>query len=429
MEHITMSRKEREQLIVFEQIKTGVVTRVEAAARLSFSDRWIRKKYKRYVSDGATGLVHRNRTRVSHKRWNEDDKTCALELLSGEWHGFGPTFASEKLEELKGIKVSKETLRNAMISAGLWQAKRKRIKHRKRRERRAMFGMMVQLDGSPHDWFEGRGPECRLLVFIDDATSKLLWLEFVTSESNLEVIRSTKRYIQHYGRPHEFYVDHGSVFHVNLNNDEHDKITQWERIIDELSIKVNHAHSPQAKGRVERANKTLQDRLIKEMRLAGVSSMEQANKFVSDSHFIDKHNDKFARPAAITGDAHRSTQTYNLGDYFYLKAQRVLTNDYTITFNKRIFQLGRQQQTIIRPKNTIVVRTQLDGSITLYIRNTKLNFQELYAKPVKIVEPRSIRLPIPRKVHENSRLWASGLPCVESRMKTASPAAEVLKRN
>jgi hypothetical protein len=409
MGHITMSRKEREQLVVFEQIKTGAVTRVEAAVRLKMSERWVRKKYKRYVVSGVPGLIHRNRSRASTKRWNETDKACAVELLSGEWQGFGPTFATEKLEELKDIKVSKETLRKAMISAGLWQAKRRRVKHRKRRERRPMFGMMVQLDGSPHDWFEGRGPECRLLVFIDDATSKLLWLEFVNSESNLEVIRATKRYIQIYGRPHELYVDHGGVFHVNLNNAEHDKKTQWERIMGELDITVIHAHSPQAKGRVERANGTLQDRLIKEMRLAGVSSMEEANRFVADSNFIGKHNDKFARPAAVAGDAHRSIQCYDLDDYFYLRDERVLANDYTIQFEKRIFQLVHQQPTIVRPKDRIIVRTLLDDTtIQLFIRKTKLNFKELNAKPVKIIIPKEIKLPVPRKVHENSRKWVSG---------------------
>jgi hypothetical protein len=240
-----------------------------------------------------------------------------------------------------------------MIRAGIWEGRKSRTKHRKKRERRSMRGIMIQLDGSPHDWFEGRGPKCTLLVFIDDATSQLLWLEFARSENESDVMRATRNYINRHGIPHEFYVDFGSVFSVNTNNPERDKKTQWERAVEELSIKVIHAHSPQAKGRVEKANDTLQDRLVKEMRLAGISSIEDANGFLREDYFIPKHNERFAVAPAQTGDAHRPLIGYDLDIIFCSRETRVLANDHTIVFNKRIFQLDRQQRTIIRPRDLI----------------------------------------------------------------------------
>jgi hypothetical protein len=264
---------------------------------------------------------------------------------------------------------------------------------------------MVQLDGSTHDWFEGRAPKCTLLVFIDDATSKLLWLEFVKSESHIGVMKATRNYMTTHGIPCSFYVDFGSVFSVNLNNPERDKKTQWERVVAELSVEVLHAHSPQAKGRVERSNRTLQDRLIKEMRLAGVSSAEAANQFVRESDFISKHNQRFAIRPAQDGDAHKPTELHNLDDVFCLKEERILANDYTISHNKRILQLGAQQPTIIRPKNTITVKTYLDGSTRLLVRNAELVFSEINARKSKPIQPKTNT----HVVHENSRRWVSGL--------------------
>ena len=171
MGYITMNRKELEQVQIFELIKQGKITQVEGAARLRISDRWVRTKVKRYYQFGERGLVHGNRGKSSSKRWDQQQEKLLIELLQGDWHGFGPTFAAEKLEELHSIKVSREVVRKAMIRANIWQPKQKRSRHRKRRERKPMLGLMIQVDGSPHDWFEGRAGKCTLLVFIDDATS------------------------------------------------------------------------------------------------------------------------------------------------------------------------------------------------------------------------------------------------------------------
>ena len=206
MEYITMSKREREQLIVFERLKKAEISQIEAALRLGLSTRWVRKKYRRYKEFGDIGLIHGNRGRTSKKRWNEQERALALDLLMNhpKWHEFGPTFAVEKLWEREGIKVSKEALRKAMIGAGInYKRRKKRGKtHRKRRERKERVGIMIQLDGSPHDWFEGRAPWCTLLVFIDDATSRIQWLEFVKSESRIDVLRATKNYVLQHGIPH-----------------------------------------------------------------------------------------------------------------------------------------------------------------------------------------------------------------------------------
>jgi len=414
MEELIMSKKEREQLIVFEQLKNGEITQLVGAYKLGVTVRWVRKKFKRYLDEGVAGLVHKNRGRDSKKRWNEGEKKLAIDLLKSEWHGFGPTFTAEKLLELHDIKVSRETVRIAMINSGLWNGKKKRSTHRKRRQRRDMLGLMVQLDGSPHDWFEGRAPKCTLLVFIDDATSTILWLEFAESESCQSIMQATKNYIEQHGRPGCFYVDHGSSFHVNLNNKEHLRLSQWERALSELAIEVIHAHSPQAKGRVERANQTMQDRLIKEMRIASISSIKDANIFLRQSDFIAKHNKKFAIAPQQKGDAHRTIDGYNLNSIFCIKETRKLANDNTIQYEKRIFQLDSEQRTIIRPGDEITVSKQLDGQIVLLIRKTLINFIELKTRPAK---PEKIYLtPNPRKMHENSRRFGSGLPPIPHKL-------------
>ncbi len=405
MEHIIMNRKEREQVKIFEQIKQGSINKTEAAARLRISVRWVRKKIKRYIKQGDLGIVHKSRGKTSNRCLNKESEKLLIELLGAEWKGFRPTFAAEKLEENYKIKVSKETVRTIMIKKGFWQPKRQRVLHRARRERKSMLGIMIQLDGSSHDWFEGRGPKCTLLVFIDDATSKILWLEFATGESVEALMQATKNYVEKNGIPQSFYTDHGSVFHVNLNNEEDYKKTQWEQAVALLGIKVNHANSPQAKGRVERCNRTLQDRLIKEMRLEKISSIEVANNFLLTSHFIEKHNKKFSVEPTQLGNAHKSIDGYDLNDVFCIREKRILANDFTIVYNKQIFQLLKQQKTILRPKDEIVVCIDLNGVIWLQIRKTKLDFIKLESKPLK--EERFYKQP--SKPSENSKRWVSGL--------------------
>jgi hypothetical protein len=413
MDKFIMSKKELKQVVVFSELEIGKITQIEAARRLNITERWVREKYKRYRKLGEKGLIHRNRGNPSTKRWDAKERNFMVSLIENEWAGFGPTFAAEKLWEMYSIKVCKEVVRQTMIAEGLWRPKERKRKHRKRRERRPMLGLFTQLDGSPHDWFEGRGPICTLLVFIDDATSKILWLEFAQSESYFGIMQATKNYVEHYGIPHEFYVDHGSVFRVNLNNPEHIKRTQWERAVGTLGIKVSHAHSPQAKGRVERCNGTMQDRLVKEMRLAQVSSIEEANQFLRKTDFIAQHNQRFAVPAHQEGDAHMPVLNRDLGDVFCLKEERILMNDYTISFDTRIFQLTKTLS--VRPKDRITVNVHLDNSITLTIRKVNLEYTEIACRPDK-KQPAKEKMQAhrPCKPNENSKRWVNGLPAVYS---------------
>ncbi len=423
-DNVTMNKMEREQLFVFRLLMDGKIKQTEAAARLNLSTRWVRKKLKRYKELGDAGLVHRGRFRQSKRRWNSDQEELSIDLLKTTWQGFGPTYAAEKLKELYGIKVSGETLRKRMSRAGLWEPKQQRSKHRARRDRSPMIGMMVQLDGSPHDWFEGRAPSCTLLVFIDDATSQILWLQFVKSESVEALMRSTKNFIERHGIPGTFYTDHGSVFHVNLNNQEGEKKTQWGLACEELGIQVIHAHSPQAKGRVERCNRTLQDRLVKEMRIANISSMEAANNFVQTRGFIKNHNRAFAVSPAQNGSAFRDHQGYDLADVFTTKEVRTLANDFTIAYNKRILQLKGQQKTCLRPKDVIIIKTSLSGAISLWMRKTELVFEEIATKPKPLTQKEPPAVRILHKPNINSRRWVAGLPPLQSRVKPASPAVK-----
>ena len=258
MEIITMSKKEINQIKILEENILGQITQITAAKKLGLTDRQIRNKLYRYKKYGPEGLIHKNRGRSSPNKWCKKERNHSISLLRNEFVGFGPTLASEKLKEFEGIIISKETLRREMIKEGLWMPKNRKPKYRSQRPRKLCFGEMIQLDGSPHDWFEGRAPKCTLLVFIDDATSAILWLEFVTGETTTESLVAAKSYMEKYGRPMSLYVDYGSVWSVNTNNPDREKITQFERVMKELGIEVIHARSPQAKGRVERANKTLQ---------------------------------------------------------------------------------------------------------------------------------------------------------------------------
>lgn len=385
MGNFIMSKKEREQIYIFNKLANKEISQVAAAQALNFSTRWVREKFKRFKQESDRGLVHKNRGRQSNKKWKKDHETTAIKLLQNEFKGFGPTFAAEKLLTLYGIKVSSETLRKAMIRNKIWFAKNYHPKHRVRRERSTCLGLMVQLDGSPHAWFEDRGSSCTLLVFIDDATSKLLWLEFANSEAYESVLPATHKYILKYGIPASFYVDYGGVFSVNNNNEERDKKTQFERACNELGIRVIHASSPQAKGRVERSNKTLQDRLVKEMRLRGISTIEAANQF-AQKEFLEHHNMKFAIQAKEPQNAHKAAVGYNLNNIFCLKEKRIVQNDFTLTYNKQIFQLSKQQLAVVRPKDEVQIYEHFDGTITLWLRKIKLNFTKINMRPTKTIQ-------------------------------------------
>jgi hypothetical protein len=377
MNYITMNKKELEQAKVFTAVLSGSITQVEAAARLRMTPRWINQKIKRFRCFQEFGLIHKNRGKISSNRLNESTKQLIIKLAKNEWNGFRPTFMTEKLEEIYKVKISKETVRKILTDEGLWDIKQRKVTYRSRRERKSMIGMMVQLDGSNHNWFEGRAKKCTVLVFIDDATSKILWLEFVPSESLRAVMQATKNYIKKHGIPQSMYTDYGSAFHVNVHNKKGNSTTWWQRAIALLSIEAIYANSPQAKGRVERCNRTLQDRLIKEMRLVGISSIDEANQWLKSSKFIENHNRKFSVQAAIRGDAHASIEGYDLDEIFEFKETRTLSMDFTISYNNQILQLHNRQNIIIKPKTEIIIKVDYNGKINLFFENIPLFFNEI----------------------------------------------------
>jgi transposase len=406
MNNFIPSRTEMEDAITLDQLKRKEITQAEAAKAMGISARWVRTKLKRYIQEGLDGLIHKNRGKESKKKWKASERQLTIDLLKSTWQGFGPTFTADKLKQLYSIKVDKETVRQMMIKENLWVAGQQKSKHRKRRERKECFGMLIQVDGSPHDWFEGRGHKCTLLLFIDDATGRI-WAEFAKSESINAVMKSTINYLKTFGRPIAMYTDYGSVFSVNLNNKERDKITQYERALSEMEIELKRARSPQAKGRVERSFGTHQDRLVKELRLANISTMDTANIFLKEVYFKD-HNNRFAVEPAQSTDVHKSIEGFDLENVFCIKDTRKVANDFTIQYKKRIFQIERNRLAIVKPKDIVTINEHLNGTINIFIRRSKLNFYEIRERSKPEIKEVVKNPNFHQKPSKNSKAWVIG---------------------
>lgn len=388
METFKMSGKEINQTTVFEQLNKKGVKQKYATKMLTLSIRQIQRKIKIYRRDGPKSLIHKLRGKISNHHLDEKLKIKALALVKKKYPDFGPTLASEKLEEYDSIVIYPATLRQVMIKGDMWKSKTRKARHREWRPRKECLGEMVQFDGSPHDWFESRAPKCTLLAFIDDATSCVMSARFAEQETTLASMKLTKDYLKTYGRPIEIYADRGKVVKVNQNNPDDEFKTQYRRAVeDELGIQVSFALSPQAKGRIERLFKTLQDRLIKEMRLRNISSMKQANEFLKT--YLPIHNARFSVAAKEKTDLHRKIRGYNLDDILCIKKQRILKNDFTIRYNNQWYQLQRKQPTLIFPKNIITVSEHLDKRITLSIRKVKLSFSKIFEQSRSVLKVKS----------------------------------------
>ena len=306
---VSMSDKELKRLSVLQEVCDRRITQSKASELLQLSERQIRRLIQAYKAHGPAALAHAGRGQSSNSKRSEELRLHCLTIIAEQLYGFGPTLAHEKLSTVHGLDISVETLRCWMIAAGLWIPRSKRMKRPYQpRYNRDCLGELIQIDGSYHDWFEGRAAKCCLLVYIDDATSKLQHLRFCETESTFDYMLSTRCYIEQHGKPLAFYSDKHSVFRVNQSSKQETKITQFGRVLSRLNIDIIFANSPQAKGRVERANRTLQDRLIKEMRLEGINSIAEANAWLPC--FIEQFNRKFAKVASNPKDLHRcSTET------------------------------------------------------------------------------------------------------------------------
>lgn len=411
-ERLNMSGGDIDRLRVIRDILGGKLKWKVAAEILDLGERQIGRLCAQVREQGNRGIRHGLCGQPSNHQLDPfllERALCALH--DEQWHDFGPIFARQKLSELHGIILSEGTLRSLMIQVGLWHVHRRGTTHRDWRERRACVGMLVQLDGSEHAWFEERGPKCALLVYIDDATSRIIYAVFIKVEDTLNLMRSTKTYLLRHGRAVAFYVDKDSIYNVNRQatideelRDEH-PITQFTRAMGELGVEVILAHSPQAKGRVERGFDTHQDRLVKELRLAGISSMEAGNAFLLNVYIPD-HNRRFAVAPAQSGDSHRPLLAEHcLDQILSLRTERSVHNDYTVQFKNRFFQLFEEQPVRVRPKDKVQVEIRLDGSTHLRAKGCYLRFKPIAKRPYR---PYLVAQPSRGKIYEDPRLKGVG---------------------
>lgn len=364
-EHITMSRKEVDRLEVIQSVVSKQLRQWEAAGQLGVSVRQVKRLVRRYREQGAAGLVSRHRGRRPNNVIAPTKRQEILSVVRKDYPDFGPTLACEKLAEHHGFTLSAETLRQWMITDGLWEPKRrKQARVHQRRPRRPCPGELVQIDGSPHDWFEGRGPRCTLIVFIDDATSRLLALRFAPAETTRAYMETLGRYLQQHGRPVALYSDRHSIFRVN-HPEREGELTQFSRALKTLHIEAIHANSPQAKGRVERANQTLQDRLVKELRLRGISDIDTANAFLPA--FIAQYNARFAVEPQNPTDAHRPVlhNAEELALTLCLHHTRTLSKNLTFQFKNHEYQLQGQGNGYRLRGSSVTVCENFDQAVTV----------------------------------------------------------------
>jgi transposase len=388
-----MSEKEIKRLEKMSQLGRKEITQKMAAEQLGLSERQVKRLWKAYQKQGAAGLVNKSRGKPSHNQLREEVKQQTMELILEHYRDFGPTLATEKLRELHGINISDESVRKIMLAEGLWKRRRhKKLRVFQMRERRACFGELIQIDGSDYDWFEGRSPRCTLLVFVDDATGKLVELWFVPHESFFGYCEAARHYFERYGKPGAFYSDKHGVFHLNTPKlTPGDGLTDFGRAMQELGIQIICANTPQAKGRVERANQTLQDRLTKELRLRGISTPEEANAWLPE--FMEDYNHRFA----ITPRSHLDFHTPlavsdNLNLILCRKESRILSKNLTFQYHKIIYQIQVQHPSYAMCNAPVTVFENAKGEVTVFYKNSPVPFEVYYqqAKQAEVVPSKSI---------------------------------------
>lgn len=391
-----VSQREVNRLHIIKKALDKKLKQREAAEILLLSDRQIRRIIKRIRAEGNEGIVHKSRGKESNRGIPKKIKDKAIKLYREKYQDFGPTLASEKLMELDGITITDETLRKWLIETGDWKKVRKVRGHRQWRERKHHFGEMVQMDGSHHDWFEGRGPKCVFMGYIDDATGETFG-RFYEYEGTMPAMDSIRNYMKKYGIPVSVYLDRHTTYKspakASLTEIE-EPMSQFERAMKELGIRVIHAHSPQAKGRVERLFKTLQDRMIKEMRLKGIKSVEEGNMFLKE--YLPLYNKKFAVVPMEKADLHREiSKEVNLRNILCIKTERVLRNDFTVAYNSKLYQIKDKTKA-----TKVVVIERINGSMAILDKDVSLPFKEIIERPKKeqkrrVVNQRKRQKPAP----------------------------------
>jgi hypothetical protein len=402
-ELLTMSNKEITRLEVMQRLKEKRLLQKEAGVILGISTRQVKRLYRGYKAKGAAGLVSQRRGKASNNQMEAETVQKAIDLIYERYRDFGPTLAHEKLVEVHGMKISDEKVRQLMIAEGIWKAKRaKKPPVHQMRERRACFGELVQIDGSDHDWFEGRAPRCNLLVYIDDATGQLLELWFVPEETTFGYFAASRHYFERYGKPVAFYSDKHGIFRVNQEQTSglSAGITQFGRAMQELGILTLCASSPQAKGRVERANQTLQDRLVKELRLQGISDIDTANAFLPQ--FREDFNRRFSVQPRSNHDAHRPLlKTENLVFILTYQKTATLSKNLTVQYHKVIYQIQSNRPDYALRKAQVTVCENATGEVIVLYKNKPLPYTIFHksAQQAEVVDSktldRKIKLPNP----------------------------------
>lgn len=384
---LEMSCKERARLGVMVLVKGCKIRLRKAAELMGVSYRQCKRIYRRYREEGDGGLVHRSRGRPSNRRKDITLREEVIKRYKESYKGWGPTLASEKLDK-EGYAVNDETLRLWLLSEGLWEKKRKRKKHRSRRERKGHRGEMVQMDGSPHDWFEGRGKEAVLMDMVDDATGET-FAQLHDGETTRAAMLTLWGYIDKYGVPLSLYVDWDAIYVADREAtvDEDLKgerpLTQFGRAAQKLRIKIILANSPQAKGRVERKNGVYQDRLVKEMRLETISTLARGNAFL-EGGFLKDINERFAVEPKSDVDLHRLVpDDLDLRAIFCFVEDRVVDNDWTIKWKNRIFQIKKENRVLPPARKKVTVQEWLDGSVHIVYKDEEIAFEEIVQKPIR----------------------------------------------
>lgn len=383
-----MTAQELNRVDILRKVDEKRISQKEAAKLLGCTTRNIRYLQARYHQEGVAGVISKQRGKPSNRAFPASFKINIMGIIGDKYSDFGPTFASECLQERDGISVSRETTRQWMIEGNFWhpKASAKPVAHPPR-ERRSNYGALVQIDGSPHDWFEGRGPVCCLIVFVDDATSRIQLMRFFPAETTFAYFNTTKTYIERYGLPQGLYSDRHNIFRVNQKDPICSTgLTQFGRAMESLGIDLLHASSAQAKGKVERKNRLLQDRLIKEMRLDGINNMEMANGEYLDK-LTEKYNKKFAVPPYHPEDAHCPVQDLSILDlHFTHQEPRKVSKNNTISYKNKIFVLEKPDKVRSLHLAQVIVCESESGKITILYKGQSLSHQ-VYNKKQYYREP------------------------------------------
>jgi len=377
---ITVSQKEMKKVHVVEGLIRKHYGQKEASEQLGLGTRQVRRLIKRYLEEGEQGMAHKLRGQESNRAYDRGFRENIIKIYEERYNDFGPVFASEKLEEVEGIRVNGETLRLWLLKEEgirVWQRKKRR--HRKKRERKMFIGIMVQMDGSHHDWLEGRGPKLVLIGYIDDATGKV-YARFYKYEGTIPALDSFKRYIRKNGLPQVVYFDRHTTYKSTRKSSIEDELlnrealSQFGRALKELGVDFIHARSPQAKGRVERMFRTFQDRLVKEMRLVGIKTLEEANDFLD--RYLPKFNKRFNVKPLEKGDMHRKIpKGMDIDSILCIKTERALRNDYTVMHNRKFYQILDKTRA-----KKVLIEERLNGKLYITYKGQNLKYREIEAR-------------------------------------------------